>query len=89
MLTASHESLRDDFEVSWPQADVAVAAAIAGGALGARMIGGGFGGSAIALVPADRAHEVEDAITAEFARRRWAAPKVIPASPESGAYRMR
>ena len=89
LLTASHESLRDDFEVSWPQADVAVAAAIAGGALGARMIGGGFGGSAIALVPADRAHEVEDAITAEFARRRWAAPKVIPASPESGAYRMR
>src|SRR5205823_751841 len=52
LLNASHASLRDDFEVSWPQADAAVAAAQRGGALGARMVGGGFGGCVIALVPA-------------------------------------
>jgi galactokinase len=52
LLTAAHASLRDDFEVSWPQADVAVEAALAAGALGARMIGGGFGGSVLALIPA-------------------------------------
>ena len=52
LLNASHASLRDDFEISWPEADVAVDAAVAAGALGARMMGGGFGGSVIALVPA-------------------------------------
>jgi len=89
VLTASHASLRDDFEISWPQADVAVAAATAAGALGARMIGGGFGGSVIALAPADRVREAGDAIAAAFARRGWATPGMIPASPEAGAYRMR
>src|SRR5215470_12429080 len=52
LLSASHVSLRDDFEVSWAEADVAVEAALAAGALGARMTGGGFGGSVIALVRA-------------------------------------
>ena len=52
LLTQAHASLRDDFEVSWPEADVAVEAALAAGAAGARMIGGGFGGSVLGLVPA-------------------------------------
>ena len=52
LLTASHASLRDDFAVSWPEADAAVETAIAAGARGARMTGGGFGGSVIALAPA-------------------------------------
>ena len=52
LLTQAHASLRDDFEVSWPEADAAVEAAVAAGAYGARMIGGGFGGSVLALVPA-------------------------------------
>jgi galactokinase len=52
LLTQAHVSLRDDFEVSWPEADAAVEAAVAAGASGARMIGGGFGGSVLALVPA-------------------------------------
>jgi galactokinase len=52
LLTQAHMSLRDDFEVSWPEADAAVEAAVAAGAYGARMIGGGFGGSVLALVPA-------------------------------------
>ena len=54
LLTQAHESLRDDFEVSWPEADVAVDAALAAGALGARMIGGGFGGSVLAWPAGDR-----------------------------------
>ena len=51
LLTEGHASLRDDFEVSWPQADAAVAVAIEAGAYGAKMIGGGFGGSVLALLP--------------------------------------
>ncbi|WP_170312900.1 galactokinase [Prescottella subtropica] len=64
LLTASHLSLRHDFAVSCPELDTAVGAAMAAGALGARMTGGGFGGSAIALVPADRTADV-----VEHARR--------------------
>jgi galactokinase len=88
LLNASHLSLRDDFEISWPQADVAVTTANAAGALGARMIGGGFGGSVIALVPAGRAGAVTDAVAAEYARRGWAPPQAIPAAPEAGAHRI-
>ncbi len=88
LLNASHQSLRDDFEISWPQADVAVATANAAGALGARMIGGGFGGSVIALVPAGRCGEINAAVVGEFGQRGWSPPRVIPASPESGAHRL-
>jgi galactokinase len=88
LLCASHASLRDDFEVSWPEADVAVDAAMAAGALGARMMGGGFGGSALALVPAGQ-RAAGAAITAEFARRGWPPPAFFPAVPSAGAFRLR
>jgi len=88
VLLASHASLASDFEVSWPEADVAVDAAMAAGALGARMMGGGFGGSALALVPAGQT-AVSDAITAEFARRGWPPPAFLPAVPSAGAFRLR
>jgi galactokinase len=88
LLYASHASLRDDFEVSWREADVAVEAAMAAGALGARMMGGGFGGSALALVPAGQ-RAVGDAITAEFTRRGWPPPAFLPAVPSAGAFRLR
>jgi galactokinase len=88
LLTASHASLRDDFEVSWPEADVAVATALAAGALGARMMGGGFGGSVIAIGPADRTAGIVEAVSAEFGRRGWAAPDVIAAPPEQGAHQL-
>ena len=71
LLTESHASLRDDFEISWPEADATVEAALAAGAFGARMMGGGFGGSVLALVPAAAVGPVRDAITAAFARRAW------------------
>ena len=54
LFLASHASMRDDFEISVAELDTAVEAAVGAGALGARMTGGGFGGSAIALLPADR-----------------------------------
>lgn len=66
LLDASHASLRDDYEVSCRELDVAVEAARAAGALGARMTGGGFGGSAIALVEAGSVEAVADAVDAAF-----------------------
>jgi galactokinase len=69
LLTASHASLRDDFEVSWPAADRAVEAALSAGALGARMTGGGFGGCVLVLVPDDRHASVTGAIRATLADR--------------------
>jgi galactokinase len=88
LLTESHRSLRDDFEVSWPQADVAVDAATAAGALGARMMGGGFGGSVIVLVPSGRAARVVAAVGAQYGCRNWPAPALVPATAEAGAYLM-
>ncbi len=88
LLTQSHASLRDDFEVSWPEADVAVDVAVAAGALGARMTGGGFGGSAIALVPDADASQVEARIRAAYADRGWTEPEVMTAVPSDAAHRM-
>ena len=85
LLSAAHRSLRDDFEISWPHADVTVDVAAAAGALGARMIGGGFGGSVLALVPADAGRAVRAAIADAFARRSWAAPEFIETVPSGGA----
>ena len=62
LLGESHTSLREDFAVSCRELDAAVDAAVAAGALGARMIGGGFGGAAIALVPAGVVAEVAAAV---------------------------
>jgi galactokinase len=85
LLTASHVSLRDDFEVSWPAADVTVDAALAAGAFGARMTGGGFGGCVLALMPADRYSIVTAAISDALAGRAWPAAAFLPAVPAAGA----
>ncbi|MGN6676722.1 MAG: galactokinase [Streptosporangiaceae bacterium] len=89
LLMASHASLRDDFEVSWPEADAAVEAMVDAGALGARMTGGGFGGSVIAVVPADRAGPVADAVSERFAARGWHRPHITSVTPAPGASRLR
>jgi galactokinase len=89
LLTASHASLRDDFEVSWPAADAAVDAAVQAGASGARMTGGGFGGSVIALVHADRESRVQAAVADRFAREGWPAPGFTGTVPSAGARRVR
>lgn len=84
-FTASHASLRDDYEVSCAELDAAVDAAVEAGALGARMTGGGFGGAAIALVPADRLDAVVATVTAVFDQRRWRAPRFLEAVASDGA----
>ncbi|MBK7723299.1 MAG: galactokinase [Austwickia sp.] len=88
LLNASHDSLRDDFEVTVPHLDVAVDAARSAGAVGARMTGGGFGGSVIALVDADRSEAVATAVREAFAGRGFAPPAVFPVSPGAGAGRL-
>ena len=88
LLTASHASLRDDFAVSWPEADAAVDAAAEAGALGARMTGGGFGGSVIVLAPATAAAGISAAVTASFARHDWQPPLVTPTLPSQSARRL-
>jgi galactokinase len=88
LLTESHASLRYDFEISWPEADATVEAALAAGAFGARMMGGGFGGSVLALVPATAADRVRDTVTAAFARAAWTAPEFLDAVPSESARRL-
>ena len=84
-LTSSHASLRDDYEVSCGELDAAVDAALAAGALGARMTGGGFGGCAIALVPEAAAEAVCGAVTEAFAAARFASPRFFATVPSAGA----
>ncbi|MBI9115995.1 galactokinase [Sanguibacter suaedae] len=79
VLTAAHESLRDDYEVSCHELDVAVDSAVQAGALGGRMIGGGFGGSAIALVHASEVEQVAGDVAAAFASEGLRAPGFLVA----------
>ncbi|MFB4350702.1 galactokinase [Microbacterium sp. CR_7] len=87
LLVASHASMRDDFEISVPELDTAVESALAAGAIGARMTGGGFGGAAIALIEADAEARVSDAVRAAFAASGFAEPTVFTVVPSAGAGR--
>lgn len=85
-LTAdSHASMREDFEISCAELDAAVAAAVGAGALGARMTGGGFGGSAVAWVPTERVDRVVTAIDDRFAEAGFRSPQHLLATPSAGA----
>jgi galactokinase len=88
LLTASHASLRDDYEVTVPELDVAVEAALDAGAVGARMTGGGFGGCIIALVQADAAEDVTAAVAKAFEARGFAHPAAFVATPGPGVERV-
>jgi galactokinase len=88
LLDASHTSLREDFEVSCDELDEAVAVARGAGAIGARMTGGGFGGSAIALVPAGTSGSVAAAVDRAFAGRGWRAPGFLLAVPSAAGSRV-
>ncbi|UCM88532.1 galactokinase [Streptomyces marincola] len=88
VLTEGHASLRDDFEVSCPELDLVVEVANAAGALGARMTGGGFGGSAIVLVDEDAAGAIGTAVTDAFGAAGYRAPRVFEAIPSPGARRL-
>jgi len=87
LLDASHRSLRDDFEISVPELDLAVETALENGALGARMTGGGFGGSAIALVPIDGVSRLQVAVDGAFAEHGFGAPETFVVRPSDGALR--
>jgi galactokinase len=87
LLDASHASMRDDFEISVPELDLAVETAQANGAIGARMTGGGFGGSAIALVPSDAISRVQVAVDGAFAEAGFQQPTMFTVTPSEGAKR--
>jgi len=74
LFLASHASMRDDFEISVAELDTAVEAAVVAGSLGARMTGGGFGGSAIALVPGPKVAAATTLIEQAFAGKGFRAP---------------
>ncbi|HWL89799.1 MAG TPA: galactokinase [Actinomycetota bacterium] len=88
MLTASHVSLRDDFEVSTPELDAVVEVCIRGGALGARMTGAGFGGCVIALVPNDALSEVRRRVSDEAIAGDRGSPRSFAVTPAQGARRV-
>ncbi len=87
LLDASHTSMRDDFEISVPELDLAVETARAAGAIGARMTGGGFGGAAIALVDRERVPAVTAAVESAFAAAGFTAPHIFTVRPSEGARR--
>lgn len=88
MLTASHTSLSEDFQVSCPELDLAVESALTRGALGARMTGGGFGGCAIALIEPERVDELRSMLESQFADRDWPQPHIFVTPPTSGAHEL-
>ena len=85
LINHSHASLRDDYTVSCPELDTAVDAANAAGALGSRMVGGGFGGSAIALIQASKTRETIKAIEKAFSDKGFKAPRFFTSLPSQGA----
>ena len=89
LLDASHLSMRDDFEISITELDLAVETAQANGALGARMTGGGFGGAAIALIPAESLSRLQVAIDGAFAEHGFGQPEVFVVRAAAGAGRDR
>jgi galactokinase len=88
LLDASHASMRDDFEITVPQVDLAVETARASGALGARMTGGGFGGCIIALVTAGESERIAGEIASSFAAAGFGPPQHFTAVPSAGAERL-
>ena len=83
--TASHRSMREDFEISCPELDASVAVAVRSGAVAARMTGGGFGGSTVAVVPDERVDAVVRAVDAAFVLEGFGSPAHLHAVPSGGA----
>ncbi|MBM2622205.1 galactokinase [Actinoplanes sp. LDG1-06] len=85
LLTASHASMRDDFEITVPQVDIAVETALEVGAYGARMTGGGFGGCVLALIDADKADVVTAAVEQAYAEAGFTPPTAWTVTAGAGA----
>ncbi len=86
LLTASHASLRDDFEVSVPEVDLAVEVMLAFDAYGARITGGGFGGCAIGLMTPEQARAASLAVTAAYSGRGYRLPSAFTVTPHQGTH---
>ena len=86
-LYSSHESMRDDFEISIDELDSAVEVAMSSGAIGARMTGGGFGGAAIALIESRKIDGLRTSLSEEFEARGYVAPEVFSVLADEGAGR--
>lgn len=85
LMVQSHKSLRDDFEVSCPELDLMVEAAMAHpGCLGARMTGAGFGGCAVALVREDRVHDFSRQASAAYRSQTGIDPEFLVTTPAQG-----
>jgi galactokinase len=89
LMTASHTSMRDDYEITVPEVDTVVSAALAAGAYGARMTGGGFGGCVLALVDASRCEQVEAAVRESFAAAGFTPPDAFVVTPAEGTHKIR
>jgi galactokinase len=87
LLNASHVSMRDDFEISVEELDLAVDVSISCGAIGARMTGGGFGGSAIAIIESSKVADLSTKIMTKFKARGFATPEIFSVVAADGARR--
>jgi galactokinase len=85
LLNQSHASLRDTYEVSCKELDLACEDALTSGALGGRMMGGGFGGSAIILTPIDKTQTVIANVSKAFADAGFKKPRAFTVAPSTGA----
>jgi galactokinase len=90
LMAASHDSLRDDFEVSCKELDTMVEAARKigrnGGVIGARMTGGGFGGSTVTLCESRKAAEIATTLAAEYEKATGIVPQIFASRPSMGAH---
>jgi galactokinase len=90
LMAASHDSLRDDFEVSCKELDLMVEIARKigrnGGVIGARMTGGGFGGSTVTLCESRKATEIAATLAAEYEQATGITPQIFASRPSQGAH---
>ena len=85
LLTESHVSLRDRYQVSTPEIDFLVDVANEWGAVGARIMGGGFGGVTLHLVPSEDLRRFERMVVAAYAGEFGLTARVSPVVPSAGA----
>ncbi len=87
LMIDSHSSMRDDFQISITELDVAVETALSEGAVGARMTGGGFGGAAIALIDSQKVASLTKAVIDRFEQEGFEKPEIFKVIPDDGAKR--
>ena len=87
LMIDSHSSMRDDFQISITELDVAVETALSKGAIGSRMTGGGFGGAAIALIESQKAASLTKAVIEKFQKEGFEKPEIFKVIPDAGAKR--